>query len=65
MKKQVALWSVIILIAVPFIVYGLSEVSFLPVTGGNDWAGFLGRVYRSHYRRSNYNACPLVYIRSK
>lgn len=41
-KKQVALWSVIILIAVPFIVYGLSEVSFLPVTGGNDWAGFWG-----------------------
>lgn len=41
-KKQVALWSVIILIAVPLAVYGLSEVSLLPVTGGNDWAGFWG-----------------------
>ena len=41
-KKQVALWSVIILIAVPLAVYGLSEISFLPVTGGNDWAGFWG-----------------------
>lgn len=41
-KKQVALWSVIILIAVPLAVYGLSEVSLLSVTGGNDWAGFWG-----------------------
>lgn len=41
-KKQVALWSVIILIAVPLAVYGLSEISLLPVTGGNDWAGFWG-----------------------
>lgn len=41
-KKQVALWSMVILIAVPLIVYGLSEVSLLPVTGGNDWAGFWG-----------------------
>lgn len=41
-KKQIVLWSVIILIAVPLIVYGLSEVSLLPVTGGNDWAGFWG-----------------------
>lgn len=41
-KKQVVLWSVISLIAVPLIVYGLSEVSILPVTGGNDWAGFWG-----------------------
>lgn len=41
-KKQIVLWSVIVLIAVPLIVYGLSEVSLLPVTGGNDWAGFWG-----------------------
>lgn len=41
-KKQVILWSGIILIAVPLIVYGLSEISILPVTGGNDWAGFWG-----------------------
>ena len=41
-KKQIALWSGIILIAVPLIVYGLSEISLLPVTGGNDWAGFWG-----------------------
>lgn len=41
-KKQVALWSVVILIAVPLAVYGLSEISLLPVTGGNDWAGFWG-----------------------
>lgn len=41
-KKQVGLWGGIILIVVPFIVYGLSEISFLPVTGGNDWAGFWG-----------------------
>ena len=41
-KKQIVLWSVIILIAVPLIVYGLSEISLLPVTGGNDWAGFWG-----------------------
>lgn len=40
--KQVVLWSVIILIFVPFVVYCLSEISFLPVTGGNDWAGFWG-----------------------
>lgn len=40
--KQVALWSVIILIFVPLAVYCLSEISFLPVTGGNDWAGFWG-----------------------
>ena len=41
-KKQIVLWSVIILIVVPLIVYGLSEVSLLPVTGGNDWVGFWG-----------------------
>lgn len=41
-KKQIILWSGIILIAVPLIVYGMSEVSILPVTGGNDWAGFWG-----------------------
>lgn len=41
-KIQVTLWSVVILIVVPLIVYGLSEVSLLPVTGGNDWAGFWG-----------------------
>ena len=41
-KKQVALWSVVILIAVPLSVYSLSEISLLPVTGGNDWAGFWG-----------------------
>ena len=41
-KKQVGLWSGFILIVIPFIVYGLSEASFLPVTGGNDWAGFWG-----------------------
>lgn len=41
-KEQIVLWSVIVLIAVPLIVYGLSEVSLLPVTGGNDWAGFWG-----------------------
>lgn len=41
-KKQVVLWGGIILIAVPLIVYGLSEISLLPVTGGNDWAGFWG-----------------------
>lgn len=40
--KQVVLWSVIILIFVPFAVYCLSEISFLLVTGGNDWAGFWG-----------------------
>lgn len=41
-RKQVVLWSVIILIIVPLAVYCLSEISFLPVTGGNDWAGFWG-----------------------
>ena len=41
-KKQIILWIVIIMIAVPLIVYVLSEVSFLPVNGGNDWAGFWG-----------------------
>lgn len=41
-KKQIILWGGIILIAVPLIVYGLSEISLLPVTGGNDWAGFWG-----------------------
>ena len=41
-KKQVVLWGGIILIAVPLIVYGLYEISLLPVTGGNDWAGFWG-----------------------
>lgn len=41
-KKEVALWSVVILVAVPLAVYGLSEISLLPVTGGNDWAGFWG-----------------------
>lgn len=41
-KKQIILWGGIILIAVPVIVYGLSEISLLPVTGGNDWAGFWG-----------------------
>lgn len=40
--KQVVLWSVIILIFIPLAVYCLSEISFLPVTGGNDWAGFWG-----------------------
>ena len=35
-KKRVALWSGGILVVVPLIVYGLSEVSLLPVTGGND-----------------------------
>lgn len=46
-KKQIVLWSVIILIAVPLIVYGLSEISLLPVTGGNDWAGFWGGYFGS------------------
>lgn len=41
-KRQIVLCSVIILIAVPLIVYGLSEVSLFPVTGENDWAGFWG-----------------------
>lgn len=41
-KKETVLWSVVILIVVPLAVYGLSEISFLPVTGGNDWAGFWG-----------------------
>lgn len=41
-KKHVALCGGIILIAVPLIVYCLSEFSLLPVTGGNDWAGFWG-----------------------
>lgn len=41
-KKEVVLWSVVILIVVPLAVYGLSEISLLPVTGGNDWAGFWG-----------------------
>lgn len=41
-KKQIILWGGIILIAVPLIVYGLSEISLFPVTGGNDWAGFWG-----------------------
>ena len=43
-KKQIILWSGIILIAVPLIVYGMSEVSILPVTGGNDWAGYIGAI---------------------
>ena len=46
-KKQVALWGGSILIAVPFIVYGLSEASLFPVTGGNDWAGFWGGYFGS------------------
>lgn len=41
-KRQVVLYSGLILIAVPLIIYGLSEISLLPVTGGNDWAGFWG-----------------------
>lgn len=42
-KKTVALCEgLVILIVVPFVVYGLSEVSLLPVTGGNDWVGFWG-----------------------
>lgn len=46
-KKQVILWGVIILIVVPLIVYGMSEVSLLPVTGSNDWAGFWGGYFGS------------------
>lgn len=41
-KKQVILLGVIILIVGPLSAYGLSEISLLPVTGGNDWAGFWG-----------------------
>lgn len=32
----------VILILIPLMVYGLSEVSVLPVCGSNDWAGFWG-----------------------
>lgn len=41
-KTAVLCGGLVILIVVPLVVYGLSEVSFLPVTGGNDWAGFWG-----------------------
>lgn len=38
----VTMISILILVLIPLMVYGLSEISVLPVYGGNDWAGFWG-----------------------
>ena len=42
MAKSIIVTVILILILIPLMVYGLSEISVLPVCGSNDWASFWG-----------------------
>lgn len=41
-KKVIGVLSIVFLIGVPIMVYGLSVIPVFPVGGNNDWAGFWG-----------------------